>query len=868
MKSVSTILLCSGFTVVASSLLVLSACSDDALTSNKDDSRVIRFNVSSVADLSSSSQLTRSDAQDKRVSPLNGGEVQLFLVPSVENGINLNTDLSTRSELIDSSNISSFGVFAGYTSESTDKNYIPNYISNAEISRSSGWAPHDEYLWPGDGSLHFNAYSPFFSQTGESGIMALNNQPGNLSVDFKVAHDVADQQELLYCTPVDASSSPCNLSFNHALTAVRLAAGSEMVPCTVKSVSISGIPSTGIFNLESAEWSDLDNSSQFSVEPNINLSAAEGSSFVATGSPITNEGETFLLLPGTLPEEATVSITVEVNGKETTLTSSIAGQTWRKGTTVTYKISANPEADSLILDVTGSFAAVYTGSKLNFEVKSSYNNGTEDTPVEWYAEFVDDKGNVIDRPEWVLSITDSGTGDYTGEVITQMQDIIFENMSSQTKTLQNEADINSSSGFNPYNLSSSSGGVSEEETANTYIINAPGSYSIPLVYGNAIKNGTTNSAAYTASTSHSNTLKGFTNHLGKPITSPYIYLNNGCTPEDAVLVWEDELNLIRNVSLSDDGHAITFDVLHNTIRQGNAIVAVRDADGKIMWSWQLWVTDFRAATGARDVSVSGKNYGIMTENLGYVAGGDVTRFPECSVKVRFTQKGLPDNLEPLSKTVELTQTGTVISTPDCNTFYQWGRKDPMMSTVKQWYNADHTEITNLPTMEASSFATSSLVDEFILNPSVFFTSQHTTGSETPYPYINLWNVNYSSANVKSIYDPSPVGFVVPYNQPLSDFAKNPALYPIRFVETDGTEKAGYYVTIPSGDEIYFPHFGYRASTTAALATGDMGFYWVSRALNVRNAGVIDFSMNPSGNPVVSSTTDPLFHALSIRPIKE
>ena len=130
------------------------------------------------------------------------------------------------------------------------------------------------------------------------------------------------------------------------------------------------------------------------------------------------------------------------------------------------------------------------------------------------------------------------------------------------------------------------------QTANCYVINAPGQYSLPLVYGNAIKDGGTNASAYTSQSSGTYVLKTFVNHLDAAITDPYIYNNAGCTPLDAVLVWQDEENLVTNVRLSSDKHSLTFDVPQATIKQGNAIVAVRDADSRIMWSWHIWVTDF------------------------------------------------------------------------------------------------------------------------------------------------------------------------------------------------------------------------------------------------------------------------------------
>ena len=45
-------------------------------------------------------------------------------------------------------------------------------------------------------------------------------------------------------------------------------------------------------------------------------------------------------------------------------------------------------------------------------------------------------------------------------------------------------------------ISLTKGGSVQRSTANSYIISAPGFYSIPLVYGNAIKDGNDNPASY------------------------------------------------------------------------------------------------------------------------------------------------------------------------------------------------------------------------------------------------------------------------------------------------------------------------------------------------------------------------------------
>ena len=834
-------------------LMVLGACSDDRLSDLSADGRRIMFDVAAE---SMATAATRTE-HTPSVTPLKGGERELYLVARVSEGIDTGTrGPSTRGIPLDSSTIGSFGVYARRADEDADA--LPDYMRNVEVTRADAWTPAEEYLWPGDASLCFTAYSPYRAAGESEGITSLPSDGAPGAIGYVTPADVASQEDLMYATPAEASASPCALTFNHALTAIRFAAGSELTPCTVKSVTISGAASSGTRDIRTGAWSDLASPSSFSVAPGVSLTAADGSEYVAPGADITSASEAFLLIPQSPGEDAEVTVTVDFDGTETTLTASLGGQTWEAGHTVTYRISANPASDSLTLDVTGTFDSPYTGTALPFEIKSHYTaaDGTE-SPVSWTAEFVDADGNATSTPAWIASMPVQGEGDLSGTIATQLNDIIFLAMSDPTAKLQAAADINSTSGRTPYNLSSSTGDATVENTANTYIISAPGSYSLPLVYGNAIENSAPNTKAYTSTSHNRYALKTFVNHLNQGITDPYIYNNSGCTPAGAELIWEDELNLIRDVALSADGHTLTFDVPHNTIRQGNAIVAVTDADGNVMWSWQLWITDFNPSEGLLTVKGTSTEIRVWPENVGYVSEGDRVRFPEASVRVRFTQTGVPDGMTPLSRTITLTQSGTEIDTPECNTFYQWGRKDPMMSAVKQWYDASHQEITTLP----DAYITQTLTDDTLLpqwwirNPQTMMLAAH----DTRYSYTNLWDANLSSTStVKTVYDPCPAGAKVPQ----ADEYKN--------LQTAYTMTAGpgrTFLVTPSqgGDTLTFHTLGYRTGSSGRWSgAGTVADIWLCTAMTTRlNAACI--VVNSSR---FASQTNPPYHAFSIRPMAE
>ncbi|MFK1747947.1 fimbrillin family protein, partial [Bacteroides fragilis] len=189
----------------------------------------------------------------------------------------------------------------------------------------------------------------------------------------------------------------------------------------------------------------------------------------------------------------------------------------------------------------------------------------------------------------------------------------------------------------PYNLSNQTdGGPTDENTANCYVVSAPGYYSFPLVYGNGIKNRATNESAYKTGNTGSNILSNFINHAGAAITNPYISRNADCTPAKAELVWQDAPDLLTDIEYNNawDGF-ITFSVNRNTIRQGNAVIAIKDGSNNVLWSWHIWVTDEDISRTIEITNHQGYKYRMLPVNLGW-CDDDVTTYAERSCKVRFT----------------------------------------------------------------------------------------------------------------------------------------------------------------------------------------------------------------------------------------
>ena len=189
--------------------------------------------------------------------------------------------------------------------------------------------------------------------------------------------------------------------------------------------------------------------------------------------------------------------------------------------------------------------------------------------------------------------------------------------------LMAQAPVGSPSAYQNLANPANPGSYEIAESANTYIVNAPGYYRLPLVVGNGIKNNQVNNARFDDGLRKS---ENITDIFDYTLTSYWDYrgnrIGNGLTTEDpnpwlhktsvdagtptsAFVVWEDvdglievadaDYNLPAGAVTSPDGgttYWLNFHIPSSAIRQGNAVLAVADGNGAVMWSWLIWVTNY------------------------------------------------------------------------------------------------------------------------------------------------------------------------------------------------------------------------------------------------------------------------------------
>ena len=828
------------------SVVLLASCRDEIET-GAYTGPYIRFSVSEGSEWHSTraagGPAEKAVPRDS-VQPLHGGDgnTPLYLhtlytdsIASPSSDVCPDTAVLTRATPVKDDNMyGSFGVSAYSYTGSWSESRTPDYFYNATASKSGSgdYALASTYYWPGASyKMKFFAYAP--KDNGQY-VLSGSTHPGSPTIGVTIPSDVNDQEDLLVAQTAELAgntNTAVALTFNHALTAVRFVCGNDMQDGTVKSVSLKNVYSKGTYNMGTQTWSDVDTPADFSQTLDKST----------TGTPneaLTTDAQTFMMIPQTLPDGAQIEVVfTDYAGTDHTLTADIKGTEWPIGKTVTYKISSSSINWTYELSVNMPGDFTYSGGTQQYSVTSYKHNSRGDKqPAQWKAQFSEYGGPWTDTsPTWLTGFTASGAGgeipqSYTATVSAQ----IGTDNSPHTTALQSAIEKGTETA--PYNLANQTGSSTVQNTANCYVVSAPGYYCFPLVYGNAIKNGTTNTSAYTSNKTGSNILKTFINHTGNPITSPYIKENSGCVPAKAELLWQDAPGLISNVQYNNSQmqlfvnpeNYISFQVNALTIRQGNAVIAIKDAGDNVLWSWHIWVTDENIGQTIEVTNHQSQKYKFMPVNLGWCDGRTET-YAERSCKVKFTAGDA-------SKEVIIKQVSASITTGGNHPYYQWGRKDPFLpsnglaNTNKIWYDKDGNAHTESPQTENLSTGIA-CIKNYILKPDVMH-SQY-SGDNT---YANLWSAdnNVYTANdenvIKTIYDPSPVGFKLPPSNAFTGFTTT-GNYTNNTSQINGEWDSSlkgwnFYTDSSKNKTIFFPASGYRHySGGGANGVGSYGYCW-------------------------------------------
>ena len=231
-----------------------------------------------------------------------------------------------------------------------------------------------------------------------------------------------------------------------------------------------------------------------------------------------------------------------------------------------------------------------------------------------------------------------------------------------------------------------------EERANCYVISKAGNYIFPTFKGNSTVSAGSVASAEVLWESFGTSVKP----------------DAGDLIRDVVLVTDVALNY-ANISFSTPSE----------FKEGNAVIAAKDAAGKILWSWHIWLTD------QPQEQVYYNNAGTMMDrNLGAISAS-------------------PGDLGALGL------------------LYQWGRKDPFLNSSVFGDEVVAESTITWPSVINSTSSTGT-IDYVVSHPTTFVYSNgynydwYYTGDSSS--DTSRWT---TSDKPKSMYDPCPAGWRVP-----------------------------------------------------------------------------------------------------------
>jgi hypothetical protein len=397
-------------------------------------------------------------------------------------------------------------------------------------------------------------------------------------------------------------------------------------------------------------------------------------------------------------------------------------------------------------------------------------------------------------------------------------------------------------------------------TANCYMVHAPGTYKIPLVYGNAIKHGSTNRNAY-YTTQTTNTLQYFQNHLGDYIytendeTDPWIK-NHSITVAGAKLVWQDVQGMISSVGISGD--YLTFTVDPDNIAPGNAVIAATTGEngtGTVIWSWHIWVTT-ETLSNLTTIATGDHTYQLAPVNVGWVLS-TVRTYTGNTCRVQATNNGV-------TLTFDVTQADSSAPVNGYNPYYQWGRRDPFLPSTES-ENTDHAGYTIDGTYNFTYITSSTFLFIALRWPERFYCGNDTYG---PYreTYYNFWDAENTSgsnnravATVKTVYDPCPPDFCVPTSN---------CFYYMGKEKTYMISKSGLYGRwwTKDGVDIFFPYTGIRSSNNILDYVRTKGYCWTATPYNTQSG--YGFQFETGLYPSIGVSIQNRYSGLSVRAVTE
>ena len=376
------------------SALVCSACSDSQdLSGNIPLSGDrIAFQAELLDGFQSSTAKSRVQsaftgvAIEQKVLPLGGDLVEpLYLHPlevdntagSMAETANAAIGMSSRGTLVSSSSwTGEFGVSAVYTKSGASQ----SFFQDQKASKSGNIWYANTQAWPTDGALSFYAYAPY--QHASLSLQGSDDVTKNKTLRYVASTSLGSQPDLIVAKSENISrtsssaNTPVQLKFSHALTAITFSVSADMIPGTVKSITVKNVSGQGDYNISTGTWGSLGAASA-SYAISLGTSGAGIAVKAGESKALTDGSSALLMVPQDFAagSSAQIEMVFHDGNKDRTVTASLAGTSWAAGRHITYVLSASSITTLQLGDITfpTSWSRSYTST--THHLKSAYANG-------------------------------------------------------------------------------------------------------------------------------------------------------------------------------------------------------------------------------------------------------------------------------------------------------------------------------------------------------------------------------------------------------------------------------------------------------------------------------------------------------------
>ena len=697
-----------------------------------------------------------------------------------------------------------------------------NWLNDVPISFWS-WNEVEPAVYPSRGyDMAFFSYSVANAVTSQKDLVfAYNgekttfNGTGSITAHTSTNRDYARTDDQL------------DIHFYHALSAIKFDI-SGVEEATLGKITLKGIYPEGDCDITVSDDGVPEFEWTVKGKPKSYSQTFDASDFGSDGKQVAGGSKEFLMIPQTLRNDAAIEITLTKSSDPTDVikeSMSIAklnsadpdNVEWKAGKYYTYRLTtdpfaydweyrfalpspddiANPTVQTVSYVITNDDVVKYidisslkvrqdkpsVGGTYGYHIKSYQVGNGSVQPVDGTFSDEDagldgvivDEQNRLVLPISAKELLDRGTNRYWYDLTdgsdwhpadwvdeTESDPIDLSRMDYRTDDI--------SQARNAFQMS----------TANCYVIRHAGWYKLPLVYGNAMLNGSPNVDAYAPFPSDHDdddlVLGVFKNHLDQEITSPFIENNAGCDASTCEVLWQANGNAVQQLSIegtprSTDDYTVAnvrylkFYMDPTRISQNNSLIAIKDDQGRVIWSWQIWSTNDPLLLEApiEVTSYAGNKYWFFQiPSIGRIINDEYPSRPDVTITLAQDSPSTMPDLKVVIKQPAKKMDGEYVT-------YQFGCKNPIR-TGKNVYSY----MVPIATAPVS-------LGTLIQNPGTFYTFPSSDRYATAFgpKYKNLWSgkdtqvtgspIERTSDMIKTIYDPSPIGYKVPASGAYSGF---------------------------------------------------------------------------------------------------